>query len=259
VRSMNCSACGRHGGGEGLPHDWKVCGRLILCCECRRQRFRRRPVTLAVAEPIGATWLELCAALEDAWRRAAPLLIEGTAWKLSIEAGQPVVRTAIGDRRWALRLNGANCPHRRRVAYEGIASGEALAGDLLLDRNSRVLRSPSGIICKLVAWLPRASPAGARQQNIEEMDIGRVRAAIHANRASFPSQVPAFPSCGRPELQHKLVQLYFVRGWHCSVIAARYGLTAHRLRCILNTWKWRAANAGYIQHIPPEEADHTPL
>jgi len=171
-----------------------------------------------------------------------------------------------GQSRWrwrsrlALRLNGANCPHRRRIAYEGIASGQAVAGELLLDRNSRVLRSRSGIVCKIVAWLPRASQARARQQNIEEMDIGRVRAAIRANRASFPSQVPAFPSCGQPELQHKLVQLFFVRGWNCGVIAARYGLTGRRVRSILNAWKWRAANAGYIQHIPPEEAgDHTPL
>lgn len=90
-------------------------------------------------------------------------------------------------------------------------------------------------------------------RHLEEVDIRDLREAIRANWVSFPSQVPTFTKHDQPDLQRKLVQLYFVLGWNYSNIGARYGLGAARARQILDTWKRRAAKAGYVQHIPPAE------
>ena len=83
------------------------------------------------------------------------------------------------------------------------------------------------------------------------MTIAELREAIRANWVSFPSQVPAFPTHYRPDVQQKIVQLYFVLGWSCKGIASRYGHTHQWVRQVLNTWKRRAADMGYIQPIPP--------
>jgi hypothetical protein len=160
------------------------------------------------------------------------------------------------------------------------------------NRPGRDLR-PYEIECKTVAWLPRQRPerlttlqtracrpdtrapskkpkdflfragpgppdARILNQSIEEADVRNVRRAICANWISFPSQVPTFAGCGPPDLQHKLIQLYFVMGWSCAKIAARYGLLEGRVRGVLDVWKWRAANAGYLQHIPSAEVITTP-
>lgn len=90
-------------------------------------------------------------------------------------------------------------------------------------------------------------------RHLEDVHIRDLREAIRANRASFPSQVPTFTKHGQPDLQRKLVQLYFVLGWNYSDIGARYGLGPARVQQILDMWKCRAVKAGYIQHIPPAE------
>jgi len=91
---------------------------------------------------------------------------------------------------------------------------------------------------------------------VDLLSLSSLREAIRANRVSFPSQVPIFPKHDRPDLQRQLVQLYFVLGWNCDAIANRYGLIRQRVQQILNTWKRRAAQTGYIQHIP--QADDLP-
>ena len=88
---------------------------------------------------------------------------------------------------------------------------------------------------------------------IESLRLDQLRAGIRANRISFPAQVPVFEKHDRPDLQRKIVQLYFVLGWKCNSIAKRYGLIRQRVQQILNTWKRRAAEMGYIQNIPPVE------
>jgi hypothetical protein len=88
---------------------------------------------------------------------------------------------------------------------------------------------------------------------IEELRLDQLRSAIRANRISFPAQVPVFEKHDRPDLQRKIVQLYFVLGWKCNNIAERYGLIRQRVQQILNTWKRRAAETGYLQHILPPE------
>jgi hypothetical protein len=77
-----------------------------------------------------------------------------------------------------------------------------------------------------------------------------LRAAIHSNLVSFPSQIPAFRKGG--DEQKRIVQLYFVRRWPAKAVCERYGLTKSTMRTLLSDWKIRAVAAGYIQDIHPE-------
>jgi len=106
-------------------------------------------------------------------------------------------------------------------------------------------------------WAPASHVAQTvRDRNIEEIDISHLRDAVRANWVSFPSQVPTFSRCGPAELQWRVVQLYFVLGWRCAAIAARYGMVQDQVRHMLNAWKLRAVRAGFIQ---PTSAGHTPF
>jgi hypothetical protein len=210
--------------------------------------------------------------------RAAPLPLEGQAWELKTVESQHILRVFIGNQWWTLRLHDTRWSRARREACEKIASGEVAAGEFLLYRRpageGRIENRPAHdlppyeIECKTVAWFPRERleehvsgdklrraranrPApGVRDRSIEDLDISNLRRAIRTNWISFPAQVPTFPGCGQPDLQRRITQLYFVMGWSCARIAARYGLDQDRVRGILNTWKWRAANAGYLEHVP---------
>jgi hypothetical protein len=71
------------------------------------------------------------------------------------------------------------------------------------------------------------------------------------NLISFPGQVPVFGRHDRPDLQWRFAQLYFVLGWRCGEIAARYGVARQRAGQILKAWTARAVETGYIQVIPP--------
>jgi hypothetical protein len=92
------------------------------------------------------------------------------------------------------------------------------------------------------------------EPRIEKLKINLLRNAVRSNQVSFPSQVPIFPKHDRPDLQRKIVQLYFLFGWSCSRIGARYGLLRQRVQQILNTWTLRAVQMGYVQSIPPAQA-----
>ena len=99
--------------------------------------------------------------------------------------------------------------------------------------------------------IPRAETPGSALA-IGRLSLNDLREAIRSNRVSFPAQVPIFPKHDRPDLQRKMVQLYFVLGWSCGAIASRYGMIRQRVQQILNTWKRRAVEMGYIQHIPEQ-------
>ena len=101
--------------------------------------------------------------------------------------------------------------------------------------------------------LESGSPATTLAPNLQQLTLEQMRLAIRSNQVSFPSQVPTFARHDRPDLQRKLVQLYFVLGWSCGTIGARYGLIRQRVQQILNTWKRRAIEMGYIQTIPGAE------
>jgi len=100
--------------------------------------------------------------------------------------------------------------------------------------------------------MPRRRKTAHREpdEQLDLVSLCNLRAAIRENRVSFPSQVPIFPKHDRPDLQRQMVLLYFVLGWNCDAIGDRYGLIRQRVQQILNTWKRRAAQTGYIQHIP---------
>jgi hypothetical protein len=217
----------------------------------------------------------LRAALEESWILAHP---QEAVWEARIVEGQPAIRVLIGEWWWGLRLKSA-WSGGPGAAYEKIASGVA-AGELFFDyvpTDAARLGdgfggdpdSHSEIMCWMVAWLPREQMEGAKTPRdeppvgksqldrgvprLEEIDIADLREAVRGNRVSFPSQVPTLTRHARPGLQRKVAQLYFVMGWNCSNIGARYGLSSARVRGILNTWKRRAVKAGYLQQIPPAE------
>jgi len=56
-------------------------------------------------------------------------------------------------------------------------------------------------------------------------------------------------SCG--DLQERIVQLYFVRGWSVRNICDRYGLSKAMAHKLLAEWRIRAVESGYIQEIEP--------
>jgi hypothetical protein len=85
-----------------------------------------------------------------------------------------------------------------------------------------------------------------------DIDIKDLRKGIRANQISFPAQVPSFTKHDRPDLERKLAQLYYVLGWDCGHIGARYGLGSDRVCEILNAWKRRAVQADTSsQFCPP--------
>jgi hypothetical protein len=77
---------------------------------------------------------------------------------------------------------------------------------------------------------------------------------VQENLVSFPSQVPVFGRQARPELQPRIVVLYFVRGWTMDEIAKRCGLGRQRIGQMLTAWRIRAVKEGYIQAIDPTHA-----
>lgn len=87
---------------------------------------------------------------------------------------------------------------------------------------------------------------------LQRLRLDQLRAAVHDNLVSFPSQVPIFERHDRPDLQRRMVQLYFTFGWSCATIAARFGLLRQRVGQVLSTWRRRAVETGYIQFIPRE-------
>ena len=91
------------------------------------------------------------------------------------------------------------------------------------------------------------------QSTLDSLRLDQLRIAVRANLVSFPSPVPTFERHDRPDLQWRIVQLYFVLGWGYETIAVRYGLAHQRVSQILRTWKRRAIETGYLQHIPPFE------
>jgi len=150
-----------------------------------------------------------------------------------------------------LRVNDAQWSSGRREAFQKIVSGEAAADDLLL------IGGQGSITCKTVAWLQRAETRPSLAipgECFEQMQVQDLRDEIRANGASFPAQVPVFPSCPWQNVQAGIAQLYFVLGWSIAAIAERYGISRQQARRILNEWKSRAVRAGYIQQIPPDLA-----
>jgi hypothetical protein len=83
------------------------------------------------------------------------------------------------------------------------------------------------------------------------MKMTKLRKAIRNNRVSFPSQIPTFVRSAPGNLQRYSVQLYFLNGWNCGMIARRYGYSRYYIWQLVNEWKRHAVSLGYLQAIPP--------
>ena len=124
-----------------------------------------------------------------------------------------------------------------------------------LSRNSAASPSVTAGHKRLTRFRPGTRLRKKVESHVAELAHYQLRDAIHANRVSFPSQVPAFVTRDqrRCDLQWRLVCLYFIRGWSLLDLSNRYGLTRGHLWQILTEWQRRAASAGYVQYIPPLE------
>ena len=96
---------------------------------------------------------------------------------------------------------------------------------------------------------------GARTSDTQFVHPGNatLRRAIQGNIVSFPSQVPVLSKQPRPDVQRRVVMLYFLRGWTMSGIGRRYGLSDFRISQILNEWAVRAFALGYVQVIDDQQ------
>src|SRR5580704_5529170 len=95
-------------------------------------------------------------------------------------------------------------------------------------------------------WTPRT------MDRIEFIGNRELRYAIWENLVSFPSQTPGFGERGSWQLQARLAQLYFLRGWGMRRIAVRYGMHRAAVARLLADWRIRAIRTGYIQDIRPD-------
>jgi two-component system KDP operon response regulator KdpE len=95
-------------------------------------------------------------------------------------------------------------------------------------------------------------PAKESVENLLCLSLRRLRKAIQNGLVSFPSQVPVFARESRPDIQWRLVELYFVRNWSCSDLGQRYGVSMERVRQLLSAWVRRSALIGYLQEIPAQ-------
>jgi transposase-like protein len=78
-----------------------------------------------------------------------------------------------------------------------------------------------------------------------------LRTAITRNLVSFPAQIRSFMKRSSGDLQERIVQLYFVRGWSVRSICDRYGLSKAMAHKLLAEWRIRAVESGFIQEIEP--------
>jgi hypothetical protein len=88
---------------------------------------------------------------------------------------------------------------------------------------------------------------------VDKLTNRALQRAIWKNQVSFPAQVPVFEKQTRPDVQWRLVQLYFIRGWSFVDLARRYEVTPQRVMQIVTIWRMRAVALGYIQEIPAED------
>lgn len=92
---------------------------------------------------------------------------------------------------------------------------------------------------------------GLRNMTLALLGNTLLRTAITRNLVSFPAQVRPFMKRTSGDLQERIVQLYFVRGWSVRSICDRYGLSKAMAHKLLAEWRIRAVESGYIQEIEP--------
>jgi len=87
---------------------------------------------------------------------------------------------------------------------------------------------------------------------VTKMTLSRLRQEVRENRIAFPAPVPIFAHQHRADVQWRLVELYFVRGWSFSRLSLRYNVTPGRARQTIRRWVERACALHYLQRIAAE-------
>ncbi len=109
-----------------------------------------------------------CSASLPTFRYPRPLPVHNQSWEATTAEERPVVRVRLGGRWWELRLKGGPRFRPQMAAYRQMVSGEAVRGELTLYRvrahDGKLAGRPNKdqqvkytVMCKMVAWLPRAS------------------------------------------------------------------------------------------------------
>lgn len=94
------------------------------------------------------------------------------------------------------------------------------------------------------------SPVGdVKLMTLALMGNTLLRTALTRNLVSFPAQIRPFMKRNCGDVQERIVQLYFVRGWSVRNICDRYGLSKAMAHKLLAEWRIRAIESGYIQEI----------
>jgi transposase-like protein len=78
-----------------------------------------------------------------------------------------------------------------------------------------------------------------------------LRTALKRNLVTFPAQIRPLSKRASGDLQERIVQLYFVRGWTVRDICDRYGSSKAIVQNLLAEWRIRAIECGYIQEVEP--------
>jgi len=89
-------------------------------------------------------------------------------------------------------------------------------------------------------------------RNKLKSNIRDIRNAVQSRRISFPARVPVFIQLHRPDMQWRVVILYYVRGWSSQRIAIRYGISDVRVRQVVRQWTVLAILRGYMDLAPSE-------
>ncbi len=89
--------------------------------------------------------------------------------------------------------------------------------------------------------------------NISLIGNAALRVAIQRNLVSFPAQIPAFMKRSGNDIQQRMAQLYFTRGWSIRDIGARYGIGRATAQRLISDWRIRAVAGGFIQDICPAD------
>jgi DNA-binding transcriptional regulator LsrR (DeoR family) len=88
--------------------------------------------------------------------------------------------------------------------------------------------------------------------NLSLIGNADLRVAIQRNLVSFPAQIPAFMKRPGTDIQQRVAQLYFTRGWSIRDICTRYGIGRATAQRFISDWRIRAVASGFIQDIRPD-------
>jgi len=91
------------------------------------------------------------------------------------------------------------------------------------------------------------------------VSLHSLRKAVQANRVAFPIPIPIFAKQQRADIQWRVVDLYFVRGWSSKQLATRYDVSDRRIQQLLQHWVIRAKSVGFLQAIATEATENVTL